>query len=217
MTGRTRLAAAAVDLGVVAALALPLWALWRQTGDPLAYLAADMLPGQGTYVASKGAGLVLIVLLWLQAVSAGLRGTPPGRVLAAALGPHDRNGLLVAALALGHPLLFVAAASLRSGELVLAPLLPRLTDYYHAMLTLGLTAAVAILVAAGAGLRRRRHPTRLAVLLHRLAPAAFAAAWLHGWTIGSETRTPPFRELYVLLALSAAVVWAWRLARSIRG
>lgn len=217
MIGQRRLARAAVELGAVAALALPLWTLWRQTGDPLAYLAPDVPPGQGAYVASKAAGLALVVLLWLQTVSAGLRGTPPGRALAAAVGPHERNGLLVAALALAHPLLFVAAVSLRSGELVLAPLLPRLTDYYHAMLTLGLTAAMAILVAAGAGLQRRRHPARLAVLLHRLAPAAFAAAWLHGWTIGSETRTPPFRELYVLLALSAAVVWARRLARSIRG
>lgn len=205
-------------MGWIALIAICLSPLivWSITvPDPLRYLRLEGLPpGQPLYVAAKLAGLFALFLFWAQCMLALARRIP---LLPAPSGSeqrlHMRLGLATLSLIVLHVGLFVAAASLRTGEFAWDLLMPDFSHgYYRNSIALGAVALWLSLLAGFAG-RRLMGGRRRWKPLHMLWPAVFALAFVHAINIGTESRYGAMR--YIVFALAATLL-ATGLLRLIR-
>ncbi|GGX65960.1 hypothetical protein [Saccharospirillum salsuginis] len=201
----------------IAILILP-WAWWYSTTDVTTYWQYGAPPGQVWYVLSKLFGLYAAVLLWLQALCGLLKPTPYAAWLPSwARARHGILGAISVLVVTAHIGSFVMAVSLRKNSIEWPLLLPNVKDFYHASITVGLTAFFLLLLAAtAAGLRNRIGPIWRRV--HRLMPGVIALGLLHGFLIGTETRYGFYTVFYSALALTfiLALVARWRTARVIK-
>jgi DMSO/TMAO reductase YedYZ heme-binding membrane subunit len=192
-------------------------AVWTASvHHPLAYIRLGGLPpGQQFYLLAKLAGLFALCLFWVQCLLALavraplLRGFP-----AATPRLHRRLGTATALLILGHVSLFVAATSLRTGHAAWELLLPDFTHGdYKFNIGLGVIAFWLVCMTVFAGWRTSRGGHRWK-MLHRLWPLVFGLAFLHAFTIGTESRYGAMRYLVLFIAISlcAAALVRWRQA-----
>lgn len=217
VSSRRRILANAV-CAITFAMAVVVWL--DATGNPVAYFAGTVPPGQTLYVFSKLCALLGVVMLWFQAMSTLARSTP------ALMGfpildrrSHAIFGLATFALLLTHLMLFIAASSIRTGHTAFDLLLPTFEHgYYRAMVGLGAIAAWLLAAAMFAGWRRLRG-SKAATWFHRIAFAAMGLGLVHGMTVGSETRFGLMKYVYAFMCLSlgsALVSWIWQSARTAR-
>lgn len=184
-------------------------------GSPLYYLLNDVPPGQGVYILSKLTGLLAFSLFWLQAMAALLGGLPRLPGLASRLQPgHRVLGGTVLVLLVTHALLFFLAVSLRSGHPALGALTPDFSSgFYGFYRSLGVVALILACLAVLGGILRRHRPGLR--WLHRAWAVTFLLVFLHGVSIGTETRLGAMVYLYWLMAgglgltLVLAVVRGW--------
>lgn len=200
------------------AMAVIVWL--DSTGSPAVYLVAEVPPGQTLYVFSKLCALLAIVMLWFQAMAALARVSPMlGGFPALERRGHVWLGMITWGLVLSHLSLFIAASTLRTGHAAFDLLLPTFEHgYYRMMVGLGAIAAW-LLVLAILGGWRRLGGSRLAKWLHRIVWAAVSLGFVHGMTVGSETRFGLMKYVYAFMGLSlgtAFVSWCWRAVRRTR-
>lgn len=192
--------------------------VWLQaTGNPAAYFASQVPSGQTLYVLSKLCALLSIVMLWFQAMATLARATPvlDGFPMLDRRG-HVFFGAATLVLVLSHLLLFIAASTFRTGQAAFDLLLPAFDQgYYRMMVGLGAIAAwLLMLVIVGGWLRLKG--SRVAKWLHRLVFAAMSIGFVHGMTVGSETRFGLMKYVYAFMGLSlatAVISWCWGAAR----
>jgi iron(III) transport system substrate-binding protein len=212
-----RLAVACV-LAVILGFAIvaPAWSWLETTVDPTEYLEYEGLPGQGLYVLSKIVGLYAIVCMWIQAML-GLLREPVIAFTSSRRHArlHRVFGSVTVILIVSHFLLFFSANSLRNGSPALDLFLPNFHGYYRTIVTLGWGALVLVVIAVSAAVLRARLSTHWRSL-HRLAPAAFALAFIHSILIGSEARVGPMGWTYLLMAISFCLALGYRGASAYR-
>src|SRR5699024_7981144 len=105
--------------------AAPISAWVQTTGNPFYFLRYEVPPGQFHYVLSRLLALVALSLFWFQAMAALSRGVPRLQgFFQLSPASHRRIGLALFALVLAHGLLFFLAASLRTGHVAYAVLVP---------------------------------------------------------------------------------------------
>ena len=193
----------------VLTLVMPIATWLVATGDPFAYLAHSAPAGQELYVLSKLFGLLTIVLLWLQVMSALAKDAPALHGFVRMRGSrHALLGCGVLATALLHAGLFMGASTLRTGHVALGLLVPTFEHgFYRTFVSVGAVALWLLLVVVFAGWRRSAGHARWR-WLHRLAFVGFGLGFLHGITVGSETRFGAMMYVYAFVGLSvlAAVV-----------
>lgn len=219
MPGPRRLPMSILTTALLGTVALaPALAAWLgSTGNPLAYLGHELPPGQGLYVLSKLLGLLAIGLLWLQCLGGLTRGDAFTTRLRPGLRFHRSLGVLVLAAATTHALLFVAAASLRTGNPALALLMPWPGQGYYALhLSYGAMALWLLALGVSAGLARAALPSSAWRWLHWLWVPAFVLLCLHAFGIGSETRSAPLSRIYPVLGTGLAVLALLRLSGTLR-
>jgi DMSO/TMAO reductase YedYZ heme-binding membrane subunit len=182
---------------------------------PLAYIRLGGLPpGQQLYLLAKLSGLFALCLFWMQCLLA-LAAHAPLFVGFPAATPrrHRRLGAATALLILGHVALFVTATSLRTGHAAWELLLPDFTHGdYKFNIGLGVIAFWLVCTTVFAGWRTSRGGHRWK-MVHRLWPLVFGFAFLHAFTIGTESRYGVMRHLVLLIAVSlcvAALMRWWR-------
>ena len=172
-------------------------------------IAPTAPPGQLLYVLSKVAGLLAIVLVWLQLMLS-LSGKFFDQLAYAGSRVHRISGLMLLLLLSLHAALFVAAVSVRHGSLSLGILIPDFTSGFYTssvslgilgLLLFGLTSAVYVFR------KTREHLFRWG---HRCVVAACLLVFVHSYLIGSETRSALMGSFYLvaaimLLAASGAV------------
>lgn len=200
---------------ITAAMAVAVWV--DSTGNPNAYFSATVPPGQTLYVFSKLAALLGIVMLWFQAMAALAKVTPVLRGFPILRGRlHVLFGVATFVIILMHLALFVTASTIRTKHAALDLLLPTFSHgYYRTMVGIGAIAFWALVLAVFAGWRRLRGG-RFAHWLHRLVFAVFTLAFVHGLTVGSETRFGLMKYVYAFIALSlgtAVLSRGWHLLR----
>lgn len=188
----------------LAAWGVPTLAWWTSVGNPLDYFTFSVPTGQRIYLASKLVGLYAITAAWLQ-LTYGVLGPDGRRRLGIEYGnaPHRLFGWTVLAAAFAHAAAFILGVTLRTGHLATQFMTVSFGHgFYRSMISLGLIAFVALVLAAlAAALRIRLHAWRL---LHWLALPAFMLALVHSWQIGSEARISPLTFLYATMALTIA-------------
>ncbi|TCK18887.1 hypothetical protein DFR30_2172 [Thiogranum longum] len=154
-------------------------------------------PGQLLYVFSKLTGLLAIVLVWLQLMLS-LSSRIFGRMVYAGSWIHRASGLALLLLLFLHAVLFVAAVSVRNGELSAGILVPDFTSgYYTSSVSLGILGL--LLFGLGSGiyvLRQKRE--RLFRWGHRCVILACLLVFAHSYLIGSDTQSTLMRALYLL-------------------
>ena len=189
-----------VWVGILVVVALPFAVWWNSLGDPAVYFSYATPPGQLLYVMSKLAALYAIVLALVQTGMGMLRLLPLAHNWAVSYRVHRTLGIAVLAFVVAHVSLFVVAASLRTGKIASQWLLPNFDNYYNSAVSVGLIAAVILLLAVAAGMLRRW--TALSTTwLHRLAVPAILLAMAHSLWIGTETR-----GLFVMMFYGVAVL-----------
>ncbi len=199
----------------IAILTLP-WAWWYSATNITAYWQYGAPQGQVWYVLSKLLGLYAALLLWLQALCGLLKPTWFGAWLP--LWARTRHGILggfTMLVVAGHVGSFVTAVSLRKNRFEWPLLLPNVSDFYHASITVGLTAFFLLLLAVTAALLRNKL-RNVWCWFHRIVLGVVALGLLHGFLIGTETRDGFYTLFYSALALSfvAAVTLRWRASGS---
>jgi len=186
-----------------AVLSAPVIVWLVSVGDPSAYLAHDLPPGQALYIFSKLSGLLALFFLWGQCLLALAHRAPILRELpAVGITTHRRLGLLTFTTALTHVVLFVLAASLRAGSPAWNLLIPNFTHgYYNSFVSLGVIAIWLLLLGVWAGWRTSRgHAAWKKV--HRTWPIVFGLVLLHALAIGSESRYGAMRYVLLLVVTS---------------
>lgn len=198
-------------------LVIPL-AVWRlSVGNPLEYFTHRVPPGQSLYALSKLSGLLALALYWLQGITALARFAPKLRSsFSVNRQQHVALGTSVLLLVLTHVVLFIAASTARTGHSALDLLLPEFdAGYFRTYISLGAIAFWGLGVAIYAGWRRW-HGHEGWKWVHRGVFVVFALGFLHGISIGSETRFGLMGYLYAFFALSlgaatCAAAWLeWR-------
>lgn len=194
-------------------LAMPFVTWLIATNGAWAYLSHTLPAGQAAYVFSKLFGLLAIVLLWLQIMVALAKRSPAlrGFVRLSVTG-HALLGCATVATLITHAVLFIIASTLRTHHLALDLLVPNFTHgFYRSFVSFGVIALWISLIVLLAGWRRTRaaRPWRW---VHRLAFVVFAAGFLHGIVIGSETRFGFMTYVYAFMGLSVgaatlSLVW----------
>ena len=173
---------------------------WLSTSRSLWMLGTHTLPvGQVQYVLCKLVGLYTLALLGLQLVY-GLLG-PARSTLGWQFGltVHRATGFVVLGLAALHATSFIWAASSRSGHLARDYLWPQFTHgYYLSRIAMGWCAAIALILLASSGALRSTSQ-RLWRCVHWLAIPTGAAIAYHSLSIGTETRMPLMRVVYVAM------------------
>lgn len=190
--------------------------IWSQSiGDLSVYIDYETPPGQVCYILSKLAGMYAIFLLWLQVVLAFLSKTPAGeKLLFRGLKFHRKLGFLAAGFLLLHVVLFVTAASLRTGHFAYKLLLPDFSDGFYAFaVTLGVLALYGAVIAIIAGYARAKGIHK-AKWLHRVSVPVLILALAHCLLIGSETRFAVMMVVYVLMVsiLIAAFYYSYHIS-----
>lgn len=189
--------------------------------DPVAYFTHSLPPGQLLFVLSKLAALFTFCFFWMQC----MLGLAPRTPLLCgfptlSLQTHRRLGLATAGLALTHVVLFLTAASYRTGAPAWNLLLPNFTHgYYNALVSLGLIALwlLALGVLAGWRVSRGKRSWRA---MHMVWPVVFALVFVHAFAIGSESRYGAMRYLCLFMAVSLSTAalsrayGAWRAKRA---
>ena len=180
------------------------FAVWyASTGNPTAYFTAIVPPGQTLFVFSKLLALLAIVMMWFQAMSALAKDTPALHGFPVLRTPqHMAFGIATFAIVLAHVSLFVIASTLRTQHAAWNLLLPTFDQgYYRIMLGLGAIAFWFLVLSVVAGGLRRRG-LRIARWMHRTVFIVFALAFLHGISVGSETRFGLMKYVYAFMGLS---------------
>lgn len=192
-------------------------AVWvASVNSPLAYVRLDGLPpGQQLYLLAKLAGLFAICLFWLQCLLALATRAPLLTGFPAATPRlHIRLGATTALLILGHVVLFVAAASARTGHLAWEWLLPNFTHGdYKFNVGLGALAFWLVCLTVFAGWRTARGQRRWKAV-HLLWPVVFGMAFLHAFAIGTESRYGAMRYVVVFVAISLMLAGIARILRA---
>ena len=188
-------------------------AVWMASvNSPLSYFRVGGLPpGQQLYLLAKLAGLFAICLFWLQCLLALATRAPLLTGFPAATPRlHIRLGATTAVLILGHMVLFVAAASARTGHFAWEWLLPNFTHGdYKFNVGLGALAFWLVCLTVFAGWRTARGQRRWKVI-HLLWPVVFGLAFLHAFAIGTESRYGAMRGVMVFLALTVGIAGVGR-------
>jgi hypothetical protein len=201
----------AVQWTVIGALCLPGVTWLSTTGNIADYWRYDVPPGQVTYVLSKLAALYAFVVFWMQLIY-GLLGHAGRTRLGIERGHafHVKLGSTVLALVALHAALFVLGASVRTHTFASQYLTPSFASgYYRTVITLGIIAAVLVVLAAFCASTRRLW-TRAWRLGHWAVIPAFALASVHSLSIGSESRIAPMTILYMGGIVIACLVMVWR-------
>lgn len=175
----------------------------------MAAIAPTAPPGQLFYVLSKVAGLLAIVLVWLQLMLS-LSGRIFGKLAYAGNRVHRISGLVLLLLLSLHAALFVAAVSVRHGALSLGVLVPNFTSgFYTSSVSLGVLGLLLFGLASAVYVFRQNRE-RLFRWGHRCVIAACLLVFVHSYLIGSETRSALMGAFYLasvamLLVVSAVV------------
>lgn len=173
--------------------------------------------GQTVYVLSKLCGLLALVSFWFQGMTALARFSPRLKgFLQLRRGQHIALGIGTLLLVVMHITLFLIASWFRTEHFTLDPLAPKFNQgYFVAYISLGALAFWTLLLAVFAGVRRLKAHLWSA-WIHRLVFLAFALAFLHGMSIGSETRFGLMAYVYAFIGLSlgtatcSAVIAVWK-------
>jgi predicted ferric reductase len=183
-------------------------AVWlASVNSPLAYVRLNGLPpGQQLYLLAKLAGLFALCLFWLQCLLAlATRAPLLAGFPAATPRLHIRLGATTAVLIFGHVVLFIAAASARTGHIAWEWLLPNFTHGdYKFNVGLGALAFWLVGLTVFAGWRTARGQRRWKVV-HLLWPVVFGLAFLHAFAIGTESRYGAMRYLLIFIAVSVVL------------
>jgi predicted ferric reductase len=201
-------------------LLIPVLVWLISTHGPIAYFVHEVPPGQRFYILSKLFGLLALALFWLQCMAALARFVPALRgFLSLSRKQHAWIGATTFALIVVHIGLFITASTFRTGHLALPLLVPKFDQgFYSAFVSLGAVAFWILLVVIVAGmLRARGHDVWRWV--HRASLVVFALGFLHGITIGTETRFGLMKYVYAFIALSLATAvasWIWMVRARLR-
>lgn len=184
-------------------LVIPLITWFIATGNPIQYFSHSLPPGQALYIFSKLFGLATIVLLWLQIMAALAKHSPVLHGFVRLTGSkHALLGIATFAAACTHAFLFIAATSLRTQHAAFELLVPTFTHgFFRTFVSLGVIAFWALLIVLFAGWRRSLGRVQWR-WMHRLALLVFAAGFVHGITVGSETRFGLMTYVYAFMGLS---------------
>lgn len=213
LLGRRTLAASVAGGLVVLPLGVYLWAI-----GPLGYYIGSEFPaGQSAYIMMRPAGHIAFGLVFIQLVL-GMHARPIGRWLGlASMAPlHRRLGLVTLWFVLLHPLLFVWARSLRSGQFdFIVTFAPNpLENYWERMLFVGALAMYALIFGVVAALYGPRLAPRYWRVVHSVNVLAFGLAFWHAISVGSETRLQPVEALHWAMAVSVCALLILRFARA---
>lgn len=207
------------NLALLALCCAPVSAWTLSVNDPMAYVRWDGLPpGQQWYLAAKLAGLLAFCLFWAQCVIALARHVPRlSTWLASDLRWHRNLGIVTALLLLAHVVLFVVAASLRTGHVAWDLLLPDFTHgYYRSSVALGAAGFWLVCLTVFAGWRTMRGGRRWKSV-HMLWPMVFGLVFWHAFAIGTESRYGAMRYIVLGLVVVVCIMGAlrgWRALRS---
>lgn len=200
-------------LGLAMGTAIPLLAWWQSVGDLRVYIDYQTPPGQLLYVLSKLAGLYALFLGWLQILFVLLKHSVAGGLGRRwSLAFHRALGLTVLGCMTLHALLFITAASLRTGHVAFGLLAPNFSGFYAIAVTLGLFGLYGMIIVALAGLLRAAGYSR-AIGWHYAAIPVFVCAYLHSLLIGTETRASLLLALYTLMGVTLLAACMHRLSR----
>lgn len=186
---------------------------WISNGGPFAYLTHNVPPGQSLFVASKLCALMALSLFWLQCMTALSRKTPALRgFFEFSRRQHVVLGFSAAAVVVLHVGLFMTASALRTQHAAWDLLVPTFVQgFYKTNISFGAIAFWLLLLALVAGLFRLRR-TAVWSWVHRTVLVVFALGFLHGISIGSETRFGLMTYVYAFIGLSVCTAlgsWAW--------
>jgi predicted ferric reductase len=193
--------------------AIPPLTWWISNGGPLAYATHNVPPGQSLFVASKLFALMALSLFWLQCMTALSRKTPALRgFFELTRRQHIVLGCVTAGVVLLHVGLFMTASTLRTHHAAWDLLVPTFVQgFYKTNISLGAIAFWLLLLALLAGVLRLRR-SAIWPWVHRTIFIVFALGFLHGISIGSETRFGLMTYVYAFIGLSVSTAvgsWAW--------
>ena len=215
---KTAMKTRAIWVGLILICCAPLIAWMASVNDPMSYVRLNGLPpGQQLYLVAKLSGLFAFFLFWLQCMLALARYAPMVTSFPVSdFRLHRRLGIATALLILAHVGLFIAAASLRTGQVAWDLLFPNVMHgYYKLNVGLGAIAFWLVGFTVFAGWRiARGHSQWKAV--HRLWPVVFGLAFLHAFAIGTESRFGAMRYLMIFVVASLVIAGISRLFRSRR-
>lgn len=199
-------------------LTIPALVWLISTQNPVAYFVNEVPPGQRFYILSKLFGLLALAAFWFQCMTALARFAPALRgFVSLSRRQHIWIGASTFVLIVTHIGLFVTASTLRTGHLALPLLLPKFDQgFYSAFVSLGAVAFWMLLAVIVAGVLRARG-NQMWRWVHRASLVVFAIGFLHGITIGTETRFGLMKYVYAFIALSLATAvasWLWQLVRA---
>jgi predicted ferric reductase len=202
----------------IVTLAIPVLVWLISTNGPVAYFVNEVPPGQRFYILSKLFGLLALALFWLQCMAALARFVPALRgFLSLSRKHHIWIGASTFTLVLFHIGLFVTASTFRTGHLALPLLMPKFDQgFYASFVSLGAIAFWILLAVIVAGVLRLRGG-EVWRWLHRASLVVFTLGFLHGITIGTETRFGLMKYIYAFIGLSLATAvasWIWMLVRT---
>ncbi len=198
------------QMGWAVIFLLPL-CLWHYTSDVYSYYRYGAPVGQIWYVFSKLFGLYAALFLWFQVVSSVLSitsyrvGLPQWTLLR-----HQYLGCIVFVSMVLHIAFFVIAVSLRKEAFAWFLLLPNISDFYHAVITVGLLAFVMALLAVLSAVLRKKMP-QFWRYLHRAMMFVVALGLIHGFLIGTETRYGLYKGFYCMLIVTFLAAFFLRL------
>lgn len=207
-----------VPLVCAATLLIPVLVWLISTQGPIAYFIHEVPPGQRFYIISKLFGLLALTLFWLQCMAALARFAPALRgFLILSRRQHAWIGSITFVFVLVHIGLFITASTLRTGHLALPLLVPKFDQgFYAACVSLGAVAFWILLAVIAAGVLRSRG-YEVWRWIHRASLVVFAIGFLHGISIGTETRFGLMKYVYAFIGLSLATAvasWIWMRVRA---
>lgn len=202
----------------IVTVSIPVLVWLISTHGPLAYFVNEVPPGQRFYILSKLFGLLALALFWFQCMAALARFAPALRgFLSLSRQQHVWIGASTFALIVIHIGLFVAASTLRTGHLALPLLIPKFDQgFYTSFVSLGAIAFWILVAVIVAGVFRARG-AEVWRWVHRASLVVFTLGFLHGITIGTETRFGLMKYVYAFIALSLATAvasWLWMQVRA---
>lgn len=182
---------------VVLTLALPVFAWMQNTGGFERLFDTHEPPGQSWYVLSRLFGVIALSVGCWQFVI-GLSSKFPVALFKKRHHQtviHGLLGLGTFVLFWAHALCFVTAVSIRKQFFAYGLLLPNMSDYYHAVISIGWLALVLVTIAVAARAFRIRNRHQW----HKLVYGVLPLAVIHSALVGSDTRDPLLIANYLLI------------------